>query len=50
MPASRCLAPSPSVLGAPETQPFLIEWTKDPDADVAAAACEAVGRVHGKAR
>lgn len=36
------------VLGAPETQPFLIEWTKDANAEVAAAAREAVGRIHAR--
>jgi hypothetical protein len=34
------------VLGAPEAQPFLIEWTKDSDPGVAGAAREAVGRIH----
>lgn len=35
-------------LGAAETQPFLIGWTKDADAEIAAAAREAVGRIHTK--
>lgn len=35
-------------LGAAETQSFLIGWTKDPDAEIAAAAREAVGRIHTK--
>lgn len=36
-------------LGAAETQSFLIAWTKDrQDAEVAAAAREAVGRIHTK--
>ncbi len=49
--ATRVLAiRSLGVLAAPETQPFLIEWTKDADPDVAAAAREAVGRIHAKAR
>jgi HEAT repeat protein len=47
--ATRVLAiRSLGVLGAPETQPFLIEWTKDADAEVAAAAREAVGRIHAR--
>lgn len=47
--ASRILAiRSLGVLGAPETQPFLIEWTKDANAEVAAAAREAVGRIHAR--
>lgn len=47
--ATRILAiRSLGVLGAPETQPFLIEWTKDANAEVAAAAREAVGRIHAR--
>jgi hypothetical protein len=47
--ATRVLAiRSLGVLGAPETQPFLIGWTKDADAEVAAAAREAVGRIHAR--
>jgi len=36
------------VLGAPETQPFLITWTKDQDPEIAAAARDAVARIHAK--
>src|SRR5690606_11186667 len=38
------------LLGAPETLPLLIEWTKDEDADVARAALEAVQRIHAAAK
>ncbi len=35
-----------AVLGSPESLPYLIDWTKDPDAEVAAAALEAVTTIH----
>jgi HEAT repeat protein len=41
--------PSLGVLGAAESLPYLIDWTKDADADVAAAARAAVAQIHGKA-
>lgn len=37
------------VLGAPEALPHLIEWTKDADTEVAAAARAAIELIHGKA-
>ncbi|MGB3968049.1 MAG: HEAT repeat domain-containing protein [Planctomycetota bacterium] len=33
-------------LGAPEALPFLIEWTQDPDAELAAAAKAAITQIH----
>jgi hypothetical protein len=38
-----------AVLGAPEALPYLIDHTKDADADVAAAARAAVAQIHAKA-
>ncbi|HLQ36655.1 MAG TPA: HEAT repeat domain-containing protein, partial [Planctomycetota bacterium] len=35
-----------AVLGAPEAQPYLIEWSQDPDAEIAAAARAAVAKIH----
>jgi len=35
-----------AVLGSPESLPYLIDWTKDPDAEVAAAALDAVTTIH----
>lgn len=34
------------VLGAPEALPFLIEWTGDPDAEIAAEANAAITKIH----
>ncbi|HZN40040.1 MAG TPA: HEAT repeat domain-containing protein [Planctomycetota bacterium] len=33
-------------LGAPESLPYLIEWTKDADAEIAAASRAAVAKIH----
>lgn len=38
-----------AVLGAPEALPYLIDWTKDADAEVCAAARDAIARIHAKA-
>ncbi|HEU4420471.1 MAG TPA: HEAT repeat domain-containing protein, partial [Planctomycetota bacterium] len=35
-----------AALGAPESLPYLIEWTKDADAEIAAAARAAVAKIH----
>lgn len=35
-------------LGAPEALPFLIDWTQDGDAEIAAAATEAIRVIHSK--
>ncbi|MBK8980592.1 MAG: HEAT repeat domain-containing protein [Planctomycetes bacterium] len=49
--ATRVLAiRSLGVLAAPETLPFLIEWTKDADAEVATAARAAIQRIHTTGR
>ena len=37
------------VLGTAEALPYLIDWTKDTDAEVAAAARAAIAAIHGKA-
>jgi HEAT repeat protein len=34
------------VLGSPESLPYLIDWTKDQDAEIAAAALDAVTTIH----
>jgi hypothetical protein len=48
-PATRLLAiRSLAILGAPETLPFLITWTKDEDAEIAAAARAALATLHAK--
>lgn len=49
--AQRLLAVrSLGVLGAPEALPFLIEWTQDADAELAAAATAAVLQIHQNPR
>lgn len=37
-----------AVLGAAEPLPYLIEWTKDADAEIAAAARAAIARIHAR--
>ena len=45
--AQRLLAiTSLGTLGVPEALPFLIEWTADPDAELAAAAKAAITQIH----
>lgn len=45
--AQRLLAiESLGVLGVPEALPFLIDWTKDADAEIAAAAKAAITKIH----
>jgi len=38
-----------AALGAPEALPYLIDWSKDPDADVAKAARAAIDRIQAAA-
>jgi len=38
-----------AVLAAPESLPYLIDWTKDTDPEIAAAAREAVAQIHRSA-
>jgi HEAT repeat protein len=48
--AQRLLAlGSLAVLAAPEALPYLIDHTEDGDAEIAAAAREAIARIHAKA-